>query len=144
MTTSHGVSRFSVALLVVLALPAAASGQQSPEEDRSVRDGVYTEEQAERGQRIYETECSLCHGPRDFSGPTFILGWNGQPVGALYSHIRMTMPQDNPGHLSERQYAEVVAYMLQLNDYPSGEDELPADVEELSRIRIERPEPSGR
>lgn len=138
----------TIRTLAALASVAAAAAALSPlnaQETRSVRDGVYTEEQAARGQGIYEQECSLCHGPREFSGPTFLLAWTGQPVGALFTHIRMTMPQDNPGHLDVAQYAEVIAYMLSLNNFPAGEEKLPSEIEALARIRMELPtDPDGR
>jgi mono/diheme cytochrome c family protein len=139
-----GTCRFLTALALLLAAALPAANPAAAQETRSVLDGVYTEAQAERGQRIYEQECSLCHGPQEFSGPAFLLTWNGQPVGALFMHIRMTMPQDNPGHLRVTEYADVIAYMLKLNTFPTGENELPSDVETLTRIRIDRPANPGR
>lgn len=156
MNILQTIPRAGVLAAAGLALLAAAPmldrstgvGAQTPgstqEATRSVLDGVYTEAQATRGQRVYETECSLCHGPRDFSGPVFQLTWAGQRVGALFTHVSMTMPLDNPGHLSPAQYADVVSYILRLNGYPAGEKELPARTEELTRILLERAPTPGR
>ena len=43
----------------VLGLAAAMLAAQA---SRSVWDGVYTDEQAKRGQTLYGKECSSCHG----------------------------------------------------------------------------------
>jgi mono/diheme cytochrome c family protein len=107
----------------------------------SVLDGVYTAEQARRGRQVFERECVLCHGPREFSDRGFQLVWGDRPVGSLYTQIRTSMPLDNPGSLTPAEYASVVAYILQLNGYPAGENALSAEPDSLSRIRmVRRPE----
>jgi S-disulfanyl-L-cysteine oxidoreductase SoxD len=115
--------------------PAAA---QQPPDTASVLEGVYTEAQALRGSRVFDRYCSLCHGPREFQGTLFQLTWAGQRLGALFTHISMTMPLDNPGHLTREQYTDVMAYMLELNGYPAGAAELPPVPEVLARIRLDR------
>jgi hypothetical protein len=55
----------------------------------------------------------------------------------LYEIIRGTMPLDNPGGLSDQEYIDVVAYMLQLNGVPAGRTPLPADAAALKELRIE-------
>jgi hypothetical protein len=57
------------------------------------------------------------------------------PVGDLFEHISTNMPQDNPGSLSAAEYASIVAYILQLNGRPAGDEELPTDAELLNRMR---------
>jgi mono/diheme cytochrome c family protein len=95
---------------------------------------AYTVEQATRGQRVFTTVCSVCHGRNEFTGPIFAFTWMAEPVGGLFQHISTNMPQDRPGSLSGEQYAAVVAYILQLNGRPSGNQELPADAELLGRM----------
>jgi hypothetical protein len=46
------------------------------------------------------------------------------------------MPYDSPGALSDQQYTDIVAYMLELNGVPAGTTELPADEAGLSQITI--------
>ena len=41
--------------------------------------------------------------------------------------VRETMPQDNPGGLSDEDYADVLAYMLEANDFPPCDCELTVD-----------------
>jgi alcohol dehydrogenase (cytochrome c) len=62
------------------------------------------------------------------------LTWGGEPVGSLFEHVSTNMPQDAPGSLEPQQYADVVAYILQLNGVTPGDRELPADAEQLSSV----------
>jgi hypothetical protein len=48
----------------------------------------------------------------------------------------MTMPDDNPGRLSRGKYAEIVAYLLQLNGMPAGPRSMSTDPRQLQQIRI--------
>jgi len=57
------------------------------------------------------------------------------PVGSLFEHVSTKMPQNRPGSLSDQEYADVVAYLLQINGRPAGERELPPDQELLARMR---------
>lgn len=140
-------SRRSVVLLgslVVVIACASATGARSQEavgeNGGSVRDGVYTEEQARRGRGLFAENCSYCHAPSQFSGGTFINRWSGSPVGSFFQLVRTTMPFDGPGRLSPQQYADVVAYVLEMNGFPAGETPLPPDREALQEIRIVAPE----
>ncbi len=112
---------------------------------RSVWDGVYTKEQANRGQATYREECLKCHaenlgggeaGPM-LAGEEFLQKWNGKTVGDLSGVISKTMPADDPGNLSRREYSDVVAYILSVNEFPAGQKELDRDVAALNEIRIE-------
>ncbi len=88
-----------------------------------------------RGQRVFTTVCSACHGRTEFTGPIFAFTWMAEPVGHLFEHISTTMPQDRPGSLSGEEYAAIVAYLLRLNGREAGDSELPADPELLGRMR---------
>ncbi|HUI55224.1 MAG TPA: cytochrome c [Bryobacteraceae bacterium] len=112
---------------------------------RSVGDGVYTEEQARRGEALGGKECASCHGAGltggeeapALAGDAFLANWNGLTVGDLFDRIRKTMPQDNPGRLTRQQDADILAYMLALNRFPAGKTELPPQSEVLQQIKIE-------
>jgi mono/diheme cytochrome c family protein len=97
--------------------------------------GLYTVAQADRGQVVFGNVCAVCHGTGEFRGPMFELTWMAEPIGDLFQHISTAMPQDDPGSLSPREYAAVVAYLLRLNGRPAGDRELPADVELLEGFR---------
>ena len=108
----------------------------------SVLDGVFTAAQARRGRRVYNQNCSSCHGPElrggemapGIAGSDFIVFWTELPVGSLFERIRVSMPEDSPGRLSDQEYTDVVAFMLDSNSYPAGEVELPADKAALDEI----------
>jgi hypothetical protein len=48
-----------------------------------------------------------------------------------------TMPTDDPGHLSTRQYADLTAFILSSNGLAAGAKELPTDKTALNEIVIE-------
>ena len=112
---------------------------------KSVWDGVYTKEQANRGQATYQEECLKCHGESlggGESGPAlagneFLRRWDGRTAGDLMGVMRKSMPSDDPGSLSTREYSDIVAYILSVNEFPAGQKELDRDVAALSDIRIE-------
>lgn len=122
-------------LAVATALPTSA---QEPEvaPPSSTREGVYTVEQAERGEEIMHDVCATCHMDDEFVG-TFIKSWAGASVGDLFEEVSTSMPQDRPGSLRPRQYAQVLAYIFQLNGLPAGEVLMSSSIEELREIIIE-------
>jgi len=61
----------------------------------------------------------------------------------MVSHLRQTMPNDEPGKLSHQQYVDVVAYLFKLNGYPAGTRPLPNDDAELKKVRID-PKPRAK
>ncbi len=132
-----------ISCLVTLAIACGLEAQESGEKGASVREGVYTEEQARDGRAVFAENCSYCHAPRQFSGRTWLNRWSGSAVASFFELVRNTMPFDGPGRLSPRQYTEIVAYVLEMNGFPAGDERLPADREALSRIRIEAPEEAG-
>ena len=46
------------------------------------------------------------------------------------------MPEETPGKLNDRVYADILAYLFQANKFPAGEEELEPDVDRLARIGI--------
>jgi S-disulfanyl-L-cysteine oxidoreductase SoxD len=112
---------------------------------RSAWDGVYTKEQANRGRTAYNAECLKCHAENlaggeaapALVGEEFLQKWNGKTAGALFELMRKTMPSDDPGGLSSRQYSDMLAYILSANKFPAGEKELDRELASLNEIRIE-------
>ena len=130
------VMHIALALLVVAAVAVAQS--------RTVWDGVYTADQAKRGEAVSKASCQACHGDRltgdmgpGLAGDEFLGGWNGKPAFDLYERIRTTMPQGNEGSLSAKETADLAAYIFQLNKFPTGQTELPAEASELGHIQIQ-------
>lgn len=140
-------------LLLVGALSAAfgALAQTAASHTPSIRDGVFTAEQAQRGRIAYTGPCDRCHGFKldgaaddpdmlpapPVAGPKFLRKWNGRTLAALFDYLRVTMPSNNPGYLSDAEVADIVAYMLSVSDMPAGSETLQPDRGALSRIVIE-------
>ena len=114
----------------------ATDVQPEPAVGVTIWDGVYTVEQADRGADTAGTVCFACHSASEWTTPMFIRVWSGRPIHQIWENLRMTMPYDSPGRLTAQEYADVVAYMLELNDVPAGDTELPSDADGLRRIRV--------
>lgn len=128
-------------LLLALAAGATIGAAQDV---RSVWDGVYTEDQAKRGEDLYFERCIRCHGPSYMGGtdgagplvgPTFNGNWNGVPLDQMLDRIRMTMPMDKPMSLSRQQTADAMAFIFSVNKIPAGKAELPRQAEILHLIQ---------
>jgi mono/diheme cytochrome c family protein len=96
-------------------------------------DGIYSAAQAARGEETYQQFCSACHGARlqgtpaaPLTGEAFRGRWEDgkHTLDDLYYIIRSLMPNNAPGSLSKAQYADVVAYILKVNNYPAGGEDL--------------------
>ena len=117
--------------------PAAGSAAQASA--GSVLDGVFTPAQASRGERTFSDVCAACHDTGEFSGGRFRISWVGRPVGELFETISTLMPEADPGSLSPAEYAAIVAYLLQVNNYPAGDTDLPTNVRALGQLEIVSP-----
>jgi mono/diheme cytochrome c family protein len=100
-------------------------------ETRSVTDGVYSAGQAGRGQDIYQTQCSSCHGKAldGGSGPPlvgdgFLSHWSERPLTNVVDKIQKTMLFNKPGSLSRQQSIDLAAYILQASKFPAGRADL--------------------
>lgn len=103
------------AALLLLAAGAVA-------DPRTINDAIYTEEQAEAGEKLYAQHCLACHDKKYFR--PVLKAWDGQPLGILYTVMSASMPESNPGALPRKDYVDILAYILSLNRYPAGEAEL--------------------
>ncbi|MEO8484247.1 MAG: cytochrome c [Acidobacteriota bacterium] len=116
---------------------------------RSVWAGVYTDEQAKRGEALYKTNCATCHleslrgaeSAPPLVGITFASSWEGAPLADLFERMRTSMPSDAPGSLSRQQNADVLAYMLHVAEFPSGPSALTGDTRALEQIRYDTYKP---
>jgi PQQ-dependent dehydrogenase (s-GDH family) len=87
----------------------------------------YTAAQAAAGKTAFEADCAVCHGNTltngtmgpPLAGESFHSGWTGQSVRALFDSAK-SMPPETPGSLSDATYANIVAYILQVNGYAAG------------------------
>jgi mono/diheme cytochrome c family protein len=94
--------------------------------------------QAARGEQVYAQTCGNCHEPGQLIGQGFVESWNNRRVYDLYALVRGTMPLDNPGGLTDGQYLDVVAYLLQANHHAADAvDSLRADTLRLRNTKID-------
>jgi mono/diheme cytochrome c family protein len=122
------------ACLSLLAFTSTAAQEQ-----KSVKAGVYTAAQAERGIAVYKSKCASCHAPNRFTDDFFYQSFAGKPLWDMFEVISDSMPEDDPGGLKKEEYADVIAYLLKLNNFPAGEIELPTDKDALGAIVFEKP-----
>jgi quinoprotein glucose dehydrogenase len=118
---------------------------QAPAGATSVTQGVYTADQAKRGQMLYTENCAACHGDDlagsgpmpPLAGNEFLASWKDKTVGDLFEKTHSSMPASAPGTLSEQQTSDIIAYMLSVGKFPAGTTELAPKMEPLMTIKIE-------
>lgn len=116
-------------------------------EQVTVWNGVYTDGQAARGRAFYEgARCAGCHGVSleggragrpdpPLRGEQFMERWREDSLQSLYTLMSTLMPRNDPGILTDEQYVDILAYLLQSNGFPTASTELGAG--SLGSIRIE-------
>jgi mono/diheme cytochrome c family protein len=137
----------TVAVLIVGGFLASLGVAVAAQATRSVNEGVYTADQAKKGEGLYKEQCAACHGDNlEGSGPMpplagkdFLANWGGKTVGDLYEKTQTTMPATAPGTLSPEQTADILAYMFSKDNYPTGSAALEGKMEPLLQIKIEGP-----
>ena len=137
--------------MIVGAAGATSAVGNPPPAQRELREGVYTKAQAERGATVYSNDCLRCHGEDletarggteygipspPLAGPAFLDHWKGKTLEALFTFIRMTMPKNVSAKLTPKEYADVLAFLLQQNGFPAGPSELLSDTGPLKAIAI--------
>lgn len=113
---------------------------------KTVWDGVFSKEQADRGAAQYKTSCSECHGndlagdgfAPALSGSEFMGNWTDLSVGDLFERIRISMPPSGPSGVTPAQKADIVAHLLNQNKFPAGTGVLEPKTEALKLIKIEQ------
>jgi cytochrome c len=162
MTLQSGSSKDPIRLLAaafVLAMVALHTAAAAPHFGQapaaSVWDGVYSKEQAERGEQAYKKSCGYCHkddltggflddgvgraaalaGPQAF-GSSFSNRWKDQSVGDFVFVIASTMPKDAPTSLSLATYVDIATYIFEKNEVPAGKSDLSPDVAGLREIAM--------
>ena len=152
------------ALMILVALAAVGGNLRAAQASgkRSVMDGVYTTDQAARGRAQYKKRCVLCHldngqghaavpvipgeslereGDAEapaVAGEPFQKKWNGRTAWELYGTMASTMPVGSPKALSPQEYADLLAFLFELNKFPAGRSELTPAREQLESITIGR------
>jgi mono/diheme cytochrome c family protein len=114
-------------------------------------DGIYSDDQAHRGDALYQKQCVSCHGSAldgtgpypPLSGDDFLSKYEGQPALNLYDMIQKLMPADKPGTLTRPEAADLLAYILSFNKFPAGKTDLPSDEDSLKKLVLPKPAPKA-
>jgi cytochrome c len=125
-----------------------------------VADGVYTTEQAMRGRDQYKRRCVLCHlgngeghaavpaiageslenegdaqAPA-IAGEAFQKKWAGRTAWELFGMVSATMPPGGVRTMTPQNYADLVAFIFELNKFPAGATELTPARADLEGIAL--------
>ena len=65
------------------------------------------------GEALFGVHCARCHATVEIERRVRN-DWSGRPVSQLFERTRQTMPAAAPGSLSDADYLEVLAYMLDI------------------------------
>jgi cytochrome c553 len=139
-------------LLVCIVASSSPYADAAGEEVSSVFDGVFTLEQSARGKIRYLETCERCH-KKDLAGDAteeipplvgdkFLSNWSKWTVGDLFERSSTKMPPKSKDrlHLSDEEYADILAYILEQNGFPTGDAELPPSIDPLLEIEMSRGE----
>jgi len=113
--------------MVSVGEPATGSMQ-----NKTVWDGVYTQQQAARGSASFASSCARCHSAepnggeegRSLTGKGFWDSYRESTVDHLLDFVSKNMPNGAGGSLSANTYTDLVAFILSRNDLPAGSMEL--------------------
>jgi len=118
--------KFAVAALVL----GAAITVRASTDQKTVKDKVYTKEQAERGATLSAKHCDRCHDPAKVPegkkpgpptvGPKFLDAWQDKTLGELFGTIFTQMPSDGSTTLTADETLDAIAHILKANGFPEG------------------------
>ena len=98
-------------------------------------------DQVAAGQEVYAEACAKCHGPQGEGGTGPVLIGGSRRIASygdtdrLYDYVSRTMPFDDAGSLSEGQYWDSIAYLLDANELLPAEVVLGPDAEKITLER---------
>ena len=123
------------------AAAAIVTAAQETVPRKTVREPAYSAAQAERGAKVYEANCVRCHLPNldgsanpdagargaPLVGTRFVQDFGEAKVSALFNKMKRDMPSGQPGTLTDQEYLDATAFVLQRNNFPAGNTELTAE-----------------
>lgn len=107
----------------------------------------FTADQVARGSDIYAERCVQCHGDTldngefggaPLNGSYFKHHWGEGSAAALVAFTKAKMPPDRPGSLTDQNYADLAAFLLDANGYPKGDKQLPPDTPSQQAMSLKR------
>lgn len=123
---------------IIFCAAVAITSAQDADARKTVREPAYTAAQAERGAKVYEANCVTCHLPNldgsanpdagargaPLVGTRFVQDFGESKVSALFNKMKRDMPSGRPGTLTDQEYLDATAFVLQRNNFPAGTSEL--------------------
>jgi mono/diheme cytochrome c family protein len=102
--------------------------------------GWFTVEQAVAGEKLYQAQCATCHGAKleggagpSLNGASWHQMYGGAKLLTVWGEIKGPMAQDAGTTYTTQQSLDILAYLLQQNGLPSGEQPL-ADTRQLAEV----------
>ena len=141
--------KLKLAVVAIVGIALAGAFRAVSAQEKTQWDGIFTAEQAKRGETVYSDSCVPCHGPDlggsdlapALTGADFASNWNDMKIGDLFDRVSQTMPLSAPGSLTAPQYADVVSFILLKSGAPAGTTELPAKKDALTSIKFAAKKP---
>lgn len=137
-------------ILILFAGVAVAAAAQAQVPGKTVWDGIFSVEQAARGEAQYNARCGACHGATlngtgeapGLSGGEFVSHYDQLTIADLFDRVRTTMPQNDPGSMTRDEYTDIVAFLLKSNGFPVGTAPLDRRSEVMATIGIQAQKPA--
>lgn len=71
------------------------------------------------------------------AGAAFTTLWGDKTLWSLFDRMKSTMPLDSPGQLPDQGYIDVLARILEVNNFPASDvAELPLQREALESLTL--------
>lgn len=128
-------------VFVCLAAFGLAVALRAQEPQKTVADGVYSDDQATRGAAAYDQACAGCHRPDlggangpALRGERFARIFAGKDLKTFYTKVATTMPRGAAASLGDAVYLDIVAHVLRENGFPPGQNELTQEA--LSTLQV--------
>ena len=119
-----------------------------PASSQSIWDGVFSAEQTQRGDVLYQEHCASCHGAElvssdpdypNLTAPQFRWNWGKKTLAERLQRVRSSMPPNAKNSLAPQEYLDVITFILKSNGYPAGAAEIKADSGVLIKIVVDPP-----
>jgi mono/diheme cytochrome c family protein len=122
------IAASAIALMAAALAPIVTAQTPLP----STWNGLFSAEQARRGEALYKQSCGNCHGGAltggvrapAVGGPAFVARWSTRQLPELLDYMQAQMPVNSPGGFSRHQNADILAYMLEKSGATAGSKDL--------------------
>jgi len=126
--------------LAICSLTVYTAAGQPAADAPALADGVFSAAQVQRGRESFLDECIECHELAEFTAAgAYFEQQDGERLWDIFEFIWSEMPEDKPAWLEPEEYADILAYLLSVYGFPTGERDMPTDRATLRQIEFTRP-----